>query len=359
MPDLNESVQVTVDDATVITVPLVTNLTATNAAPTAKTVGDALDTKVDTASIMEHVSIHVNDVYSDNQGAILLDADDIPTAEGSTTSVLDALNTLGAKTASDIPYETGTSIKAKLDAVNTTATAANTKTASDIAYSGTTTIKTKVDAVDAKTAADITYDGTVTIKNKVDALDSGLSDAVAYTEQTTTASQKDQAAANLGVVSALESPTLSALTEQQQGFARANIAAASTAAVAAIQALMGTNYSSFISRDISTTLPISSANITRLGSNSSWLYRFGRICIVTFAFTVTAAINAGSALIGFPTSADGTVTYTPSGHVAGMMSRQWVTGSNNAVVLYRDNNVISSVGPVEAGEWRGFLVYGL
>lgn len=359
MPDLNESVQVTVDDATVITVPLVTNLTATNAAPTAKTVGDALADKVDAEHIMENVTIKVNDVSSDNQGQILLDAGDIPVAEGSTSSIADALDTLNAKTAADITYETGTSIKTKIDAVDTVASAANAKTASDIVYTGTTTIKTKVDAVDAKTANDIIYENTTTIKNKIGAVESGLAEAVKYTQQTPTDSQKDQAAANLGVVSALEEPSASALTEAQQGYARANIGAAAKTALDAVTALMGSNYSSFISRDISTTLPIISASISRIASNSAWLYRFGRIAIVTFAFSVTSAINAGSALIGFPTSADGTVTYTPSGHIAGVMSRQWTTGSNNAVVVYRDNNVISSVGPVEAGEWRGFLVYGL
>lgn len=336
MSELNEGVQVTVDDATVITVPLVTNLTATNAAPTAKTVGDALAGKVDAEHIMENVTIKVNNESSDNQGQILLDGSEIPISDGSTTSIKDAVDAVDAKTASDINYATGQTIKAKIDEVASAAATAG-----------------------SKTAADITYEGTTTVKGKVDAIESSLGDAVKYTQQTTTNSQKDQAAANLGVVSVLEEPSLSALTDTQKGFARANIGAASTAAVSAIQALMGTNYSGFSSRDISTTLPISSANITRIGSNSSWLYRFGRICIVTFAFNVTAAISAGSALIGFPTSADGTVTYTPSGHVAGMMSRQWVTEGNNAVTLYRDNNVVSAVGPVEAGEWRGFLVYGL
>ena len=47
-----------------------------------------------------------------------------------------------------------------------------------------------------------------------------------------------------------------------------------------------------------------------------------------------------------------------SRNFAGMMSRQWAE-SNNATVLYRDSNVISSVGPVEAGQWRGFVIYAL
>ena len=92
MSELNEGVNVTVDDATVITVPLVTTFTATNAAPTAKAVGDALADKVDTESIMESVRITWNGIESDNQGVILADADDLPVEDGgdSVKDVLDA-----------------------------------------------------------------------------------------------------------------------------------------------------------------------------------------------------------------------------------------------------------------------------
>ena len=91
MSELNEGVNVVVDDATVITVPLVTTFTATNAAPTAKAVGDALAEKVDTESIMESVRITWNGIESDNQGVILADADDLPVdGNNSVKDVLDA-----------------------------------------------------------------------------------------------------------------------------------------------------------------------------------------------------------------------------------------------------------------------------
>lgn len=123
MSELNEGVQVEIDDATVITVPLVTNLTATNAAPTAKTVGDALASKVDVDSIMESVTIKVNNEQSDNQGQILIDGTEIPISDGSTTSIKDAVDAVDEKTASDITYDgtasTPVSIKAKVDALET------------------------------------------------------------------------------------------------------------------------------------------------------------------------------------------------------------------------------------------------
>ena len=167
MSELNDTVNVTVDDATVITVPLVTNLTATNAAPTAKTVGDALAAKVDTATIMEHVTIKVNDESSDNQGQILLDASEIPISDGSTTSIKDAVDAVDAKTAADIDYVSGQTIKAKIDAVASDATTAVSKTAADITYDATAsspiTIKAKVDAL--QTAVDPLIGAVLTVEN--------------------------------------------------------------------------------------------------------------------------------------------------------------------------------------------------
>lgn len=78
MPDLNDMVRLIVSDASVVTVPLVDNLTASNAAPKASTVGAALALKVDTATIMQHVTITFNEIESDNQGVILATGEDIP-----------------------------------------------------------------------------------------------------------------------------------------------------------------------------------------------------------------------------------------------------------------------------------------
>lgn len=117
MSELNENVEVTIDDATVVTVPLVENFTATNAAPTAKFVGDALAEKVDTDGIMEAVRITFNGIESDNQGVILASGDDIPVEDGSATTIKAAIDAVGAKTAADIAYGIGGTIQTKIEAV--------------------------------------------------------------------------------------------------------------------------------------------------------------------------------------------------------------------------------------------------
>ena len=86
--NLNEEIRVTVEDAPAITVntPLVHNLTADNAAPTAKTVGDALEAKVDADDVMEHVTITFDGIESDNQGVLLVSAEDIPLTDSTTVN---------------------------------------------------------------------------------------------------------------------------------------------------------------------------------------------------------------------------------------------------------------------------------
>lgn len=124
MSELNENVEVTIDDATVVTVPLVENFTATNAAPTAKFVGDALAEKVDTDGIMEAVRITFNGIESDNQGIIMASADDIPVEDGSQTTVREAIEAVGAKTAADISYGIGVTIQTKIENVEAQITTA-------------------------------------------------------------------------------------------------------------------------------------------------------------------------------------------------------------------------------------------
>lgn len=171
MSELNENVEVTIDDATVVTVPLVENFTATNAAPTAKFVGDALDEKVDVDGIMEAVRITFNGIQSDNQGVILASGDDIPVEDGGTTSISEAINGLDAKTAGEINY---TAL-------------------------GGQTIKAKVDGIDAKTASEITYVSGQTIKEKVDAVAATAGNALLKTEQSLTPEEKVQAQTNIGL----------------------------------------------------------------------------------------------------------------------------------------------------------------
>ena len=187
MSDLNESVHVTFDDATVITVPLVTNLTATNAAPTAKTVGDALAAKVDAESVMQHVRITVDGVQSDNQGVVLIDGTQIP-ADGSdgAQTIRQALDSIGARTGADIPYQSGAenteTIKDVVDGIQETVSGIQDDLYGDQipvdSTEGAQSIKAAINEVAnnlaGKEASNIPYDTDISIKAKMDAIDAAV-----------------------------------------------------------------------------------------------------------------------------------------------------------------------------------------
>lgn len=165
MSELNEGVNVTVDDATVITVPLVTTFTATNAAPTAKAVGDALADKVDTESIMESVRITWNGIESDNQGVILADADDLPVDENN--SVKDVLDALDGKTGVDIPIS-GTDTRTLAEAIAEAGSAAENavlKTAQTLLPSEQSQARANIDAKCLVVTGTMTTTGSLTIQN--------------------------------------------------------------------------------------------------------------------------------------------------------------------------------------------------
>lgn len=323
MSELNEAVTVTVDDATVITVPLVTNLTATNAAPTAKTVGDALAGKVDTDSIMESVTIKVNDEQSDNQGQILIDGTGIPITEGSSTTIADAVeaveDAVEAKTASNIPYSETQTIKAKIDEVATAASTAGSRTAADITYDSTAStpvsIKAEVDA----------------LKAVVDAIDTGT-DNVKYSAQT-------------------------GFDDTQKGVARNNIGAAAKTAVDAIQSEMNGKYSSTIpynAVNLSDDYPLPPVDLglaSRL-TNSCALFRFGPLVMATFCFQSSTTIPAGTKVAGF---------YGGYECAANMLVIAQITANDGSttVALYRDGDGVATPLAMPVGFWRGFILYGL
>ena len=323
MSELNETVNVTVDDATVITVPLVTNLTATNAAPTAKTVGDALASKVDADSIMESVTIKVNDEQSDNQGQILIDATGIPISEGSSTTIADAVEAVEeaveAKTASNIPYSETQTIKAKIDEVATAASTAGNRTAADITYDSTAStpvsIKTEVDA----------------LKAVVDAIDTGT-DNVKYSVQT-------------------------GFDDTQKGVARTNIGAAAKANVDAIEAEITAKYTNTIPYNALTLsddypLPPVDLGLASRLTNSCALFRFGPLVLVTFCFQSSSTIPAGTKVAGF---------YGGYECAANMLVIAQITANDGSTTfaLYRDGDGVATPLAMPAGFWRGFILYGL
>lgn len=323
MSELNEAVTVTVDDATVITVPLVTNLTATNAAPTAKTVGDALAGKVDADSIMESVTIKVNDEQSDNQGQILIDATGIPIGPSDETTIAAAIEdveeAIDGKTASNIQYSETQTIKAKIDEVATAASTAGSRTAADITYDSTAStpvsIKTEVDA----------------LKAVVDAIDTGT-DNVKYSVQT-------------------------GFDDTQKGIARTNIGAGAAADVAAIQAKFTSKFTEdmpYVAMNVSGDYPIpivDSGYATRY-ENSCALWRFGPFVMVTFAFRITSAVPVGTRIVGF---------YDGYPIAAGVLPLSWMIADDGttAIALYRDGEGLATGQIVQPAFYRGYLIYGL
>lgn len=243
MSELNESVYITVGDATVVTVPLVDNLTSSNAAPKASTVGAALDEKVDASDIMEYVTITFDGVESDNQGVLIVDSDDIPyDGSNNAPSIKDKLDGLDAKTGNEILYASGGStIKAKVDALETSmGTIVNNLYADQIAMSSSdsTKVNAAIAAVAAMTASDIDYVSGTTIKQKVDGLETSLGTIssaqvgmVKVTSQTFTDAEQLQARSNIGAAGSAETVNVNiaqSLNTTQQTQARTNIDAVGT-----------------------------------------------------------------------------------------------------------------------------------
>ena len=236
MSELNDNIRFTINDAPVVTVPLVQNFTATNAAPTAKYVGDALDAKLDTADVMEHVTITLDGVQSDNQGVLLVSAEDIPVTDGTvinpTTgagSIKAALDTLDAKSAADISYTAlgSQTVKAKVDEIAADVSAIEAAMYADqIPMSGTdeTTISGKISDVEGAMYADqIPMSGTdaTKISAKIAGLDATT---LNYVSGTSIKSKIDAVAADLSALSGnvlkLSDQTLSS---DQQAAVRARI----------------------------------------------------------------------------------------------------------------------------------------
>lgn len=182
--DLNEVIEETIDDASVITVPIDDTLSNSGEAADAKAVGDALALKADKSEIQ--TSITVNGQSADAQGSIIVTAADTQISGTDQTTVKAAIEAVDGKTAEDIPVSSSSSqtIKQALDS-------GATRTADQIPMSGTdsTTVKTHIDSLTgsvsdlndavstlaSKTAADILYNtgSTETIKQHIETMEAG------------------------------------------------------------------------------------------------------------------------------------------------------------------------------------------
>ena len=102
-PDLNEDIQDEIDDAEVITVPIDDTLSISGEAADAKAVGDALAQKADRSELP--IAIKVNGQEADNQGLILVSAEEIAMSDEDETTVAEAIAAAAGKTADEILME--------------------------------------------------------------------------------------------------------------------------------------------------------------------------------------------------------------------------------------------------------------
>ncbi len=100
MSELNENVNVVVDDATVITVPIDDTLSIQGQAADAKAVGDALADKADRSELS--TAVNVNGQSADAQGTILITGEDIPVSDDDATTLQAAVSAIQAWDAADI-----------------------------------------------------------------------------------------------------------------------------------------------------------------------------------------------------------------------------------------------------------------
>lgn len=184
--DLNEEVVVTVDDASVITVPIDDTLTNSGEAADAKAVGDALALKADKSELQTAVT--VNGQSADNQGHIIVSAADTKMSSTDNTTVKSKIEAIDGKTAADIPVSSEQGAQTIAQALSSGAT--RKADSIEMSDTDTTTVKQAIETVagdldtleetvsglNERTAADIKYKtgSNETIKQHVDALDQGL-----------------------------------------------------------------------------------------------------------------------------------------------------------------------------------------
>lgn len=141
--NLNDQVEEVVEDAEVITVPIDATLTHSGEAADAKAVGDALAQKADKSEVQSNIT--VNGKSKDAHGNIAVNAEDIPYATGTSVkakidamtaetlkmsnaegaqSIADAIDNMATRTADQIPMEQGSieTVADKLEEIETNVT---------------------------------------------------------------------------------------------------------------------------------------------------------------------------------------------------------------------------------------------
>lgn len=146
--DLNEVFEETMDDATVITVPIDETLSNSGEAADAAAVGAALALKADASSV---VSISVNGEAADNQGHIIINGTHIKMNSSSNTTLTDAIEENAARNATNIPMSSDPGALSIADAIDESVD----RTATEITMSAEseTTIAQKIATMDTIASA--------------------------------------------------------------------------------------------------------------------------------------------------------------------------------------------------------------
>lgn len=183
MDDLNEAIEETVDEAQVITVPIDATLSNSGEAADAKAVGDALAAKADKTELQ--TAVQVNGQSADNQGLILVTAEDIAMDENDETTVKEAIENIDGKTAEGIKISSeenaetiaeaiqGIDEKTAVDILMTTGDSQTISQAIKLVKKDISSLSETVSGFNDKTGEDIPYaeGSTETIREHVDALE--------------------------------------------------------------------------------------------------------------------------------------------------------------------------------------------
>lgn len=145
--DLNETFEETMDESTVITVPIDDTLSNSGEAADAAAVGAALALKADASSV---VSIDVNGEAADNQGHIAIDGSNIQMGGTDTRTLKAAITASEGRTGADIPISGDSGAMTIQQAVSQVGTA--NATTIPMSADSTTTVAQKISAMDSATA---------------------------------------------------------------------------------------------------------------------------------------------------------------------------------------------------------------
>ena len=158
----NYELEVEINPAEVITVPIDDTLSVAGEAADAKAVGDALALKADRSELA--TAIKVNDQAADNQGEILVTAEHVPMDNNATSTVAQQIAELLERTGATIPVNGDTGAPSIETAINGLADADDVTALEATVYNRKTTSATDFDAIDENGVYCINLDNMTTHK---------------------------------------------------------------------------------------------------------------------------------------------------------------------------------------------------